>query len=77
MSGRDRANSNSKAVIGPYPDDGARRMPSSSSASYLEAARNQRLQISARGGRTSTNLAGRSAGAGLQSYVNNFLGQTA
>lgn len=76
MSGRDRGNTNTKAVIGPYPDDGARRMPSTSSPAYLEAAKNMRLQISARGGRTSTNLAGSSAAAGVRTYINNFLGST-
>lgn len=72
MGHRDKADTST----GPYPDDGARRMPSTSSPGYLEAARNQRLQISARGGRTSTNLTGRSAAAGVQTYINNFLGNT-
>lgn len=69
--GRDKGKT--AAAIGPYPDDGARRMPTSTSATTLEAARNARLGISARGGRTSTRLAG---SAGTQSYVNNFLGGT-
>lgn len=73
LGGRSRDTSN-KATIGPYPDDGARRMPSSTSASATEAARNQRLSVSARGGRTSTNLSGTMAG--IRSYVNTFLGGT-
>lgn len=53
---------------GGYPDDGARRMPSISSAVSLEAAKRKRLQLSSGSGRTSTNL------AGTQSYINSFLG---
>lgn len=75
MGHRDRSDTSQRAVIGPYPDDGAKRMPSSNSPNSLEAARNKRLQISARGGRTSTRLAANS-GAGLQTYINNFLGST-
>lgn len=72
LGGRSRDTSKA-ATLGPYPDDGARRMPTSTSSTATEAARTKRLEVSARGGRTSTRLAGM---PGTRAFVNTFLGGT-
>ena len=56
-------------TIGPYVDDGAKRMPTFNSASALAASRRKRAEIVGRSGRQSTDLS-----KGTQSYTNTFLG---
>lgn len=59
--------------LGPYPDDGSRRMPVSNSLSALEAGRRKRAQVIKSSGRASTKLSGT---AGTTSYVNQNIGGT-
>lgn len=58
-------------ALGPYPDDGAKRMPTANSPSAIAAARKKRTQITQRSGRESTRLVN---DAGTRSYQNSFLG---
>ena len=62
---------NSPTVIGPFPDDGAKRMPVANSPTAVSAARRKRREITARSGRTSTR---RVSDAGVRTYVNSALG---
>ncbi len=78
LFGRRRSSSNSGQSGGgsrppEYADDGVRPMPSMNNQRLLEAAREKRLAIVARSGRTSTNL---SSSNGTKPYTNNFLGGT-
>lgn len=54
-----------------YEDDKVRPMPSFLDPTYREAAREKRLGVIAKSGRSSTNL---SATNGTRPYVNTFLG---
>lgn len=58
-------------VVGPYPDDGAMRMPVSNSPNSIAAARKKRDRIVTRSGRESTRLV---SDTGTRSYTNSFLG---
>lgn len=56
-----------------YADDGSRPMPSYMNPAAIEAARERRLAMTAKSGRSSTNLSGT---PGTRAYVNTFLGGT-
>ncbi len=57
--------------LGPYTDDGVKRMPVANSAEALASARRKRKQIVERTGRASTRLV---PSRGTVSYENSFLG---
>lgn len=58
-------------ALGPYPDDGAKRMPVANSPAIIAAGKKKRDQITARSGRESTRLV---SDSGTKSYQNSFLG---
>lgn len=60
------------APLGPYPDDGAKRMPTANSPNAMAAARKKRNQITTRSGRSSTRLVNDTPGT--RPYTNSFLG---
>lgn len=62
-----------QVALGPYPDDGAKRMPVANSPSTIAAGRRKRREIVSRGGRESTRMA---ANPGASSFINQFLGGT-
>lgn len=59
-----------KISSGGFVDDGAKRMPSASDKTTAENARQKALNLTARSGRTATDL------SGTRAFVNTFLGGT-
>jgi hypothetical protein len=67
-----KKSTSTNATLGPYPDDGAVRMPVFNSTTSIQAARRRRQQVTTRSGRSSTRLA--TGDAGTRSYVGSLLG---
>lgn len=60
------------AALGPYPDDGARRMPNANSPAVQTAGRRAAAKVTQRSGRVSTKLTPDTPGT--KSYTNSFIG---
>lgn len=71
LGGKKKSGTKAAAGRSEFADDGARRMPSFLDPVFREGARDKRLNMVAKSGRSSTNL---SASAGTRPYVNTFLG---